>query len=75
MGRFGHMMIYFAKKWGRFGRGCLGKGGVLVGVALVMGRFDMYSSPPLLSVHEVNRGTLNILINIMKIRYLRLTFA
>jgi hypothetical protein len=39
MGRFGHMMIYFGKKWRRFGRGCLGNGGVLVGVALVMGAF------------------------------------
>ena len=30
---------------------------------------------PLLSEHEVNRGTLNVFINIMKKSYLRLTVA
>ena len=29
MGRFGQMMIYFGKKWGRLGSGCFGNGGVL----------------------------------------------
>ena len=59
------MMIYFWKKWGRFGRDCIGNGGILTCIHHL----------PLFSVHEVNRGTLNILINIIKIRYLRLTFA
>jgi hypothetical protein len=65
MGRFGQMMIYCGKMWGSFGRGCFGNGGVLTCIHHL----------PLFSVHEVNRGTLNILINIIKIRYLRLTFA
>ena len=62
MGRFGQMMIYFGKMWGRFGRRCLGNGGVLACIHHL----------PLFSVHEV---TLNIFIITKNIRYLRLTFA
>jgi hypothetical protein len=49
MGRFGQMMIYFGKKWGRLGSGCFGNGGVLTCIHHL----------PLFSVHEV---TLNIFI-------------
>ena len=65
MGRFVQVIIYFGKQWGRFGRSCFGSGGVLTCIHHL----------PLLSVDEVNRGTLNIFINTIKIRYLRLTFA
>jgi hypothetical protein len=65
MGRFGQMMIYFGKKWGRLGRGSIGNGGVLTCIHHL----------PLFAEHEVNHGTLNIFINIIKIRYLRLTVA
>jgi hypothetical protein len=60
MGRFGQIMIYFGKRWGRFGWGCFGSGGVI---------------HYLFSVHEVNPGALNIVVNTIKICYLRLTFA
>ena len=62
MGRFGQMMIYFGKKWGHFGS----RGGVSV---------TCIHHLLLFSVHEVNRGTLNIFVNAIKICYLRLTFA
>ena len=65
MGCFGQVIIYFGKKWGRFGRSCFGSWGVLTCIHHL----------PLLSVDEVNRGTLNIFIITIKIRYLRLTFA
>jgi hypothetical protein len=58
MGRFGHMMIYFVKKWGRFGRGCLGNGGVLVGVALVMGAFGhVFIASPFFSTRSKSRNS------------------
>jgi hypothetical protein len=52
---------------GRFGQMMIyfGNGGALTGIHHL----------PLFSEHEVNRGTLNIFINIIKIRYLRLTVA
>ena len=60
MGRFGQIMIYFGKS-----------GAVLV----VGGVLTCIHHLPLFSVHKVNRGTLNIFVNTIKIRYLRLTFA
>ena len=55
----------FWGKLGRFGKGCFGSGGVLTCIHHL----------PLLSVDEVNRGTLNIFIITIKIRYLILTFV